>query len=139
MFKEASAASFSGDADQRVEEKKVKQLIIKWIVNSTALLVVAHVVSGVTLDNWMTIFAAAVVLGLLNAFLRPVLIFLTLPVTVLTLGIFTLFINAFLFYLAAHMVRGFHVAGFGQAFIAAFVFSIVSFLLSLFIGTNGSR
>ena len=139
MFKESSAASFSGDADQRVEEKKVKQLIIKWIVNSTALLVVAHVVSGVTLDNWMTIFAAAVVLGLLNAFLRPVLIFLTLPVTVLTLGIFTLFINAFLFYLAAHMVRGFHVAGFGQAFIAAFVFSIVSFLLSLFIGTNGSR
>jgi len=112
----------------------VTQLIIKWIVNSTALLVVVHVVSGVTLDNWMTVFAAAVVLGLLNAFLRPVLIFLTLPVTVLTLGLFTLVINAFLFYLAAHLVRGFHVASFGQAFIAALVFSIVSFLLSLFIG-----
>ena len=114
------------------------QLIVKWIINSTALLVVAHVVSGVTLDNWMTVFAAAVVLGLLNAFLRPVLIFLTLPVTVLTLGLFTLIINAFLFYLAAHLVRGFHVAGFGRAFVAALVFSVVSFLLSLFIGPRGS-
>jgi putative membrane protein len=112
----------------------VKQLIVKWIINSTALLVVVHVVSGVTLDNWMTVLAAAVVLGLLNAFLRPVLIFLTLPVTVLTLGLFTLVINAFLFYLAAHLVRGFHVASFGRAFVAALVFSVVSFLLSIFIG-----
>ena len=127
-------AGFHGVTDQGFGEEKVTQLIIKWIVNSTALLVVVHVVSGVTLDNWMTVFAAAVVLGLLNAFLRPVLIFLTLPVTVLTLGLFTLVINAFLFYLAAHLVRGFHVASFGQAFIAALVFSIVSFLLSLFIG-----
>jgi putative membrane protein len=114
--------------------KNVKQLIVKWIVNSTALLVVVHVVSGVTLDNWMTVFAAAVVLGLLNAFVRPVLILLTLPVTVLTLGLFTLVINAFLFYLAAQLVHGFHVASFGQAFVAALVFSVVSFLLSLFIG-----
>jgi len=116
----------------------MKQLIIKWIVNSTALLVVAHVVSGVTLDNWRTVFVAAVVLGLLNAFLRPICILLTLPVTVVTLGLFTLVINAFLFYLAAHLVHGFHVAGFGQAFVAALVFSIVSFLLSpLLYSDNG--
>ena len=117
----------------------MKQLIIKWIVNSTALLVVTHVVSGVTLDNWMAVFVAAVVLGLLNAFLRPVLIFLTLPVTVLTLGLFTFVINAFLFYLAAHLVRGFHVAGFGPAFVAAFIFSVVSFLLNLFLRTDDNR
>jgi putative membrane protein len=126
-------AVFHGVTDQGFMEGKMAQLIVKWIINSTALLVVVHVVSGVTLDNWMTVFAAAVVLGLLNAFLRPVLILLTLPVTVLTLGLFTLVINAFLFYLAAHLVHGFHVAGFAQAFIAALVFSIVSFLLSLFI------
>jgi putative membrane protein len=114
----------------------MKQLIVRWIINSTALLVVVHVVSGVSLDNWMTVFVAAVVLGFLNAFLRPVLIFLTLPVTVVTLGLFTLVINAFLFYLAAHLVRGFHVASFGRAFIAALVFSIVSFLLSLFLSSN---
>jgi len=115
----------------------MKGLLIKWVVNSTALLVVAHLVSGVTLDNWLSVFIAALVLGLLNAFLRPVLIFMTLPVTVLTLGLFTLFINAFLFYMAAHLVRGFHVAGFWQAFIAAFVFSIVSFLLNVVLSSNG--
>ena len=117
----------------------MKSLIIKWIVNSTALLVVAHVVSGVTLDNWLTVFVAALVLGLLNAFLRPVLIFLTLPVTVLTLGLFTLFINAFLFYMAAHLVKGFHVSGYWQAFVAAFIFSIVSFLLNMVIGSSTGR
>ncbi len=116
----------------------MKELLVKWIVNSTALLVVVHVVSGVTVANWMTVFVAALVLGLLNAFLRPILVLLTLPVTVLTLGLFTLVINAFLFYLAAHLVRGFHVAGFWQAFVAAFVFSVVSFLLNLFIGANGA-
>jgi putative membrane protein len=115
---------------------EMKQLIVRWIVNSTALLAVAHLVSGVALDNWATVFVAALVLGLLNAFLRPVLIFLTLPVTVLSLGLFTLVINAFLFYLAAHLVRGFHVAGFGQAFVAALVFSIVSFFLNLFIRSD---
>ena len=115
----------------------MKGLLIKWVVNSTALLVVAHLVSGVTLDNWLSVFIASLVLGLLNAFLRPVLIFMTLPVTVLTLGLFTLFINAFLFYMAAHLVRGFHVAGFWQAFIAAFVFSIVSFLLNVVLSSNG--
>jgi len=115
----------------------MKQLVIRWIINSTALLVVAHLVSGVALDNWVTVFVAALVLGLLNAFLRPVLIFLTLPVTILSLGLFTLVINAFLFYLASHLVRGFHVAGFGQAFVAALVFSIVSFLLNLFIRSDG--
>lgn len=117
----------------------MKELLIKWIVNSTALLVVVHIVSGVTVSNWPTIFVAALVLGLLNAFLRPVLVFLTLPVTVLTLGLFTLVINAFLFYLAAHLVRGFHVAGFWQAFVAALVFSIVSFLLNVLLGGRGGR
>jgi putative membrane protein len=116
----------------------VKNLLIKWIVNSTALLTVAHLVSGVVIDNWSTVFVAAVVLGLLNAFLRPVLILLTLPVTVLSLGLFTLFINAFLFYLAAKLVSGFHVAGFSQAFFGAFIFSLVSFLLNLFIASDRS-
>ena len=115
----------------------MKELLVKWVVNSTALLVVIHIVSGVTVDNWPTVFVAALVLGLLNAFLRPILIFLTLPVTILTLGLFTLVINAFLFYLAAQLVRGFHVTGFWQAFVAAFVFSIVSFLLSIVVSSDG--
>ncbi|HEY5974797.1 MAG TPA: phage holin family protein [Geobacteraceae bacterium] len=114
----------------------MKVLLVRWLINSTALLVVAHLVSGVSLANWQTVFVAALVLGLLNAFLRPVLILLTLPVTLLSLGLFTLVINAFLFYLAAHLVRGFQVAGFGQAFVASLVFSLVSFLLNIFISAN---
>lgn len=114
----------------------MKQLIVRWIINSTALLVVVHVVSGVSVANWQTVFVAALILGLLNAFLRPVLIMLTLPVSILTLGLFTLVINAFLFYLAAQMVKGFQVAGFGHAFIAALVFSLVSFLLNFFVSSD---
>lgn len=121
---------------QIAERIIVKQLIVKWIINSTALLTVVHLVPGVSIDNWPTVFVAAVVLGLLNAFLRPVLIFLTLPVTVLTLGLFTLFINAFLFYLAAKLVSGFHVDSFGHAFLGAFIFSLVSFMLNIFIASD---
>lgn len=117
-------------------EGDVKQFLVKWIVNSTALLVVVKLVPGVEVDNWQTVFVAALVLGLLNAFLRPVLIFLTLPATMVTLGLFTLVINGFLFYLAAWLVAGLHVAGFGYAFLAALVFSLVSFFLSLFIGRD---
>ena len=76
-------------------------------------------------------------IGLLNAFLRPVLIFFTLPVTILTLGLFTLVINGVIFYLAAWLVKGFHVAGFWSAFVAALVFSVVSFLLNLLINPEG--
>ena len=117
----------------------MRQLIVKWIINSTALLVVAHVVTGVSLADWQTVFVAAVVLGLLNVFLRPLLIVLTLPVTIFSLGLFTLVINAALFYLAAFLVRGFHIEGFGEAFLAALVYSVVSFLLNIFVNTDRRR
>ena len=71
------------------------------------------------------------VIGLLNVFLRPVIILLTLPVTMLTLGLFTLVINGLMFYLAAHLVSGFHVTGFGAAFVAALLFSLFSFVLNM--------
>jgi len=114
----------------------MRRFLIGWLVNTTALLVVVHLVSGVTIDRWQTTFVASLVLGLLNAFIRPLLILLTLPVTLLTLGIFTLFINAFLFYLAAHLVPGFQVMSFGVAFLGAFVFSIMAFFLHVALGTN---
>lgn len=110
------------------------RFFIGWLVNTTALLVVVHVVSGISIDRWQTTFVASLVLGLLNIFIRPVLILLTLPVNVLTLGVFTLFINGFMFYLAASLVRGFEVMDFGSAFLGAFVFSIIAFLLNLLIG-----
>jgi len=114
----------------------MKRFLVGWLVNTTALLVVVHMVSGISIDRWQTTFIASLVLGLLNIFIRPVLILLTLPVNVLTLGLFTLFINGFMFYLAASLVRGFEVMNFGSAFLGAFVFSIMAFLLNLLIGDN---
>ena len=112
----------------------MKRFLTGWLINTTALLTVVHLVSGISIDRWQTTFVASLVIGLLNIFIRPVLIILTLPVNILTLGIFTLFINGFMFYLAAHLVRGFEVMGFGTAFLGAFVFSIITFLLNLLLG-----
>ncbi|KAF0216930.1 MAG: hypothetical protein FD174_3485 [Geobacteraceae bacterium] len=115
----------------------MRGLLVRWLVNSIALFAVVHIVAGVSMDRWQTTFGAALVIGLLNAFLRPVLIFFTLPVTILTLGLFTLVINGVIFYLAAWLVKGFHVAGFWSAFVAALVFSVVSFLLNLLMNPEG--
>jgi len=112
----------------------MKRFLISWLINTTALLVVVHLVSGISIDRWQTTFIASLVLGLLNIFIRPVLILLTLPVNILTLGLFTLFINGFMFYLAASLVRGFEVMNFASAFLGAFVFSIIAFILNLIIG-----
>ena len=105
--------------------------LIKWVVNIIALFVVIHTVAGVSASNWQAMIVAALIIGLLNAFLRPVLILLTLPFTIASLGLFTLIINAFMFYLASKFVIGFNVAGFWSAFWAALLFSILSFILSL--------
>lgn len=105
------------------------KFLFKWFINIIALFVVIHVVAGVSVDNAETVFIAALILGLLNAFLRPFILILTLPITILTFGFFTLIINGFLFYLAAKFVPGFIVAGFWNAFWAALLFSIISSLL----------
>lgn len=111
----------------------MKTILIKWMVYTIALFVVVNVVSGISVERWQTLLVGALVLGLLNAFLRPVLLFLTLPVNILTLGLFTLVLNGLIFYLAAWLVKGFIVTGFWSSFVAALVFSIISFLLNLLI------
>ncbi len=114
----------------------MRDLLVRWGINSIALFVVVHLVAGVSAERWQSVLAGALVLGLLNAFLRPVLILLTLPVNVLTLGLFTLVVNGIVFYLAASLVKGFYVAGFWSAMVAALVFSIVSFLLNMLINSG---
>ncbi len=104
---------------------------VKWLVNIAALFIVIHVVAGVTADNWQAIVVAAFVLGLFNAFLRPFVIALTLPINILSFGLFTLIINGSFFYLAAKFVKGFSVMGFSNAFWAAIVFSVISFILNI--------
>ena len=111
-------------------------LIIKWLINISALLLVTAFVPGIYVDKWQTAVIAALVLGLLNAFLRPLLILLTLPLNILSLGILTLVINAAMFYLASQLVKGFHIVNFTSAFFGALFFSISSFLLNLFVNPS---
>lgn len=110
--------------------------LVKWFVNIIALFVVIHTIAGVSAANSNVVIVAALVIGLLNAFLRPILILLTLPLTIFSLGLFTLIINAFMFYLASKFVAGFTVAGFWSAFAAALLFSLLSFALSLVFAPN---
>ncbi len=110
--------------------------LIRWFINTASLFAVANIVPGITVNNWTSMVIAALVLGLLNAFLRPLILILTLPVNLATLGLFTLVVNAFLFYLASFLVKGFLIAGFWNAFLGALVFSIISFLLSVIIKTD---
>ncbi len=115
----------------------MKNFLLRWIINIAALFIVVYVAGGISVDSWQTVVAAAFILGLLNAFLRPILVLLTLPFNILTLGFFTFVINGFIFYLTAKFVKGFSVIDFWSAFWAAILFSIVSFFISLFIGTRG--
>jgi len=107
------------------------RLIIKWLINSVALLVVVNMIPGTSVSNWTTLIVAALVLGLINIFFKPVVLLLTLPINVVSLGLFTLIINTALFYLTAMIVKGFTVTGFWAAFWGAFVFSLISLLLNI--------
>jgi putative membrane protein len=112
------------------------KFLVKWFINVIALLVVIHVIAGVSIDNMQTVFVAALILGLLNAFIRPFIMILTLPLTIFTFGFFTLLINGYLFYLATKFVKGFVVAGFWNAFWAALLFSIISSILNFMLAPD---
>ena len=105
-------------------------LLLVWILNAVALLVVAYVLPGITVASFGSALIAAVILGLLNMLLKPLLIVLTLPLTVITLGLFLLVINALVFWFAGSVLKGFEVHGFWWAFAGALVYSIVATLLS---------
>jgi putative membrane protein len=106
------------------------RILLVWLVNTLALAAVAYVMPSITIQSPGAAIAAALVLGLVNALLRPILVLLTLPVTVLTLGLFIFVLNGLLFWAVASLVPGFHVAGFGAGVLGALLFSIVSWALS---------
>jgi putative membrane protein len=106
------------------------RFLLKWFISTIALLVVVYIFPGVASQDFISTLIMALVLGLLNTFLKPILSLLSLPIMLLTLGLFTLVINAFTFYLAAHLVHGFYVSGFWSAFGAALIYSIVTFLIN---------
>jgi putative membrane protein len=104
-------------------------IFLRWLINAASLMIIASVVSGVEINGWYSAFIAALVLGLINVFLKPILIILTLPVNILTLGLFTLLINALLFNFAGSIVKGFDVSGFGAAFFGALLMTGINILV----------
>lgn len=108
------------------------RLIIRWLFTAAALLAVAYyLVPGIRLDNFAAALLAAAVIGVVNLLVRPIVIILTLPVNVITLGLFTLVINALMFWLSASFVPGFFVADFAAAFWGALCVSSVSWILQM--------
>ena len=105
------------------------KIVVRWLLLAAALLLVANIYPGVSVKTFGTAMIAALVLGLLNALLRPILVLLTLPVTLLTLGLFLFVINALMFYFAASMLDGFHVDGFGAALIGSILYSLCGLVI----------
>ncbi len=106
------------------------RILLVWLINALALLTVAYVMPSIHVDTFGTALVAAVVLGLVNAVIRPILVLLTLPATIVTLGLFIFVINGLLFWLVGSYLRGFTVDGFGSGFFGAIIYSIVSWALS---------
>ena len=105
------------------------KLIAKWLLSAVALLAVAYLYSGVEIQSYSSALIAALVIGLLNSVLRPILVILTLPVTVVTLGLFLFVINALMFWSAAALLSGFNVSGFGAALIGSLIYSVFGLVI----------
>jgi len=102
------------------------RLLLVWIINALSLLAVAYFLPSVSVASFYIALVTALVLGLLNTLIRPLLVLVTLPITILSLGLFTLMINALLFWFVASFVEGFRVAGFWSAFWGALLYSVIS-------------
>jgi putative membrane protein len=109
------------------------KLLIRLIISTLAILVAANVVPGVVVAGTTTAIIAAIVLGILNTFLKPVLQILALPITILTLGLFYIIVNVFIIYLASYLVDGFSISGFIPALLFGLVVSVVSGILGMFL------
>jgi putative membrane protein len=119
---------------ERTEEQM--RFVVHWLVIALALWVTAYILPGVVVESYTALAVAAVVLGFVNAIIRPVLVVLTLPVTVLTLGLFYFVVNGFTFFLVAKVVPGFNVGSFWWAMLGAFLVSLLSWFVGGFAGSD---
>jgi putative membrane protein len=115
----------------------VRGLIIRWVTTAFALWLTSFIVKGIDINGIAPLFVAAVVLGIFNAILRPLVLVVTFPVNLLTLGLFTFVINGAMLKLTSEVVRGFSVTGFWSAVIGALLLSAFSFMLNLFVNDAG--
>ncbi len=111
-------------------------ILLRWLISALAVMLVAYLVPGITVTSFISALLVALVLGFANAFVRPILVFLTLPITILSLGLFVLVINALLFMLTAYFVPGFSVTGFGPALLGSIVLAIIGWGANIIFGTK---
>jgi len=116
----------------------MRGIVVRWLVLTAAIFLAAYMIDGIRISGLPTAVLAAAVLGILNAFFRPILLILTLPLNILTLGLFTFAINAILLMMASGVISGFTVDGFGSALLGSLLISIVSWLLTSFINERGT-
>ena len=115
----------------------MRGLFLRWLILTVAIMFASYLMDGIHVSGFFSAFLAAAILGILNAFFRPILILLTLPINILSLGLFTFLINAMLLKMASGVISGFEVYGFWSAFFGSLVISLVSWLLSSFISEEG--
>jgi putative membrane protein len=113
-------------------------ILIRWLTTTGAILLTAYLLSGIHVDGFLSAFFAAAMLGILNALFRPIALLITLPINVLTLGLFTFVINALMLKMASGVISGFDVHGFGSAIVGSLMVSIISWLLNSFIDKHGT-
>ncbi len=119
------------------DRPRIRGIVYRWLVTAFALAVSAWIVKGIEIEGALSLFFAAMVVGILNAFVRPIVLILTLPLNILTMGLFTFVINAIMIMMASKVVRGFTISDFWSALVGAIFLSIISFLINLFVSDDG--
>jgi putative membrane protein len=116
----------------------MKGIFLRWLILTFSIIATSYLIDGIQVSGFVSAFFAAAILGILNAFFRPILLILTLPVNILSLGLFTFVINAIVLMMVSGMISGFEVYGFWSAVFGSLLISLVSWLLTSFIGGRGT-
>jgi putative membrane protein len=116
----------------------MRGIFIRWLILTVAIIIASYLLEGIRVSGFFSAFFAAAMLGILNAFFRPIIFILTLPINIMTLGLFTFVINAIMLMMASGVISGFEVSGFWSAVFGSLLISIVSWILTSFINKRGT-
>ena len=116
----------------------MRGLFLRWLILTFSIIATSYLIDGIQVSGFLSAFSAAAILGILNAFFRPILLILTLPVNILSLGLFTFVINAIVLMMVSGVISGFEVSGFWSAMFGSLLISLVSWLLTSFISERGT-
>ena len=116
----------------------MRGILIRWLILTVAIITASYLLDGISVSGFFSAFFTAAILGILNAFFRPILFIITLPINIMTLGLFTFVINAMMLMMASGVISGFEVSGFWSAVLGSLLISIVSWILTSFINERGT-